>query len=59
MPGKKFEPTFSAENIFNQEWREAQFDTESRREHAPGSVSEIHYIPGTPRFLRTGFNIRF
>lgn len=56
---KKFELTFSAENIFNQEWREAQFDTESRLQFEPNSVSEIHYTPGTPRFLKAGINLKF
>ncbi len=56
---KKFELTFAAENIFNQEWREAQFDTESRLQFEPSSVSEIHYTPGTPRFLKAGINCKF
>jgi hypothetical protein len=56
---KKFEVTFSAENIFNREWREAQFDTESRLQFEPGSVSEIHYTPGTPRFLKAGIHLKF
>ncbi len=46
------------ENIFNTEWNEAQFDTESRIRLADGSlepapISEIHFTPGTP------FNWRF
>ena len=56
---KKFEVTFSAENIFNQDWREAQFDTESRLQFESNSVSEIHYTPGTPRFLKAGINLKF
>ena len=56
---KKFELTFSVENVFNQEWREAQFDTESRLQFEPRPVSEIHYTPGTPRFLKAGINLKF
>jgi outer membrane cobalamin receptor len=56
---KKFELTISAENIFNREWREAQFDTESRLQFEPAPVSEIHYTPGTPRFIKAGVNFRF
>lgn len=56
---KKFEVTLSAENIFNREWREAQFDTESRLQFEPSSVSEIHYTPGTPRSLKAGINFKF
>ena len=59
MPGKKFELTFSVENVFNQEWREAQFDTESRLQFEPRPVSEIHYTPGTPTFLKAAINLKF
>jgi len=56
---KKFELTISAENIFNNEWREAQFDTESRLQFEPQSISEIHYTSGTPRFLKAGISLKF
>ena len=56
---KKFELTISAENIFNNEWREAQFDTESRLQFETQSVSEIHYTSGTPRFLKAGISLKF
>jgi outer membrane receptor protein involved in Fe transport len=56
---KKFEFTISVENIFNHEWREAQFDTESRLRFEPQPVSEIHYTPGSPRFLKAGINFKF
>ncbi|UZD23480.1 TonB-dependent receptor [Algoriphagus halophytocola] len=44
---------FFIENLLNSEWREAQFDTESRIRLANGQlepepVSEIHFTPGTP-----------
>ena len=54
-----------SENMFNEEWNEAQFDTESRL-RAPdengnfigpleaNSVSELNYTPGSPRFFRGG-----
>ena len=41
----------SIENLFNQEWNEAQFATESRLRFEPSSVEEIHFIPGTPFFF--------
>lgn len=56
---KKFEVTFLVENLFNGEWREAQFETESRLQFEPNPVSEIHYTPGTPRFLKAGISIKF
>jgi outer membrane receptor protein involved in Fe transport len=49
---KKFEVGLSAENIFNIDWNEAQFDTESRLVGESQSVSEIHFTPGTPLFLK-------
>jgi outer membrane cobalamin receptor len=48
----KFEIGLSVENIFNIEWNEAQFDTESRLQNEQGSVSEIHFTPGTPFFAK-------
>lgn len=56
---KKFELTFTAENIFDREWREAQFETESRLQFEPAPVSEIHYTPGTPRFLKAAICFKF
>ena len=56
---KSFEITIAAENILNREWREAQFDTESRLEFELQPVSEIHYTPGTPRFLKAGICLKF
>jgi outer membrane receptor protein involved in Fe transport len=45
----------SAENIFDQQWKETQFNTESRLENEAQPVSEIHFTPGTP----LSFKIRF
>ena len=48
----KFEVGLSAENIFDVDWNEAQFDTESRLKNEAESVSEIHFTPGTPLFIK-------
>jgi hypothetical protein len=40
------------ENIFNTEWNEAQFATESRLRNETQSVEEIHFTPGTPFFAK-------
>lgn len=40
------------ENIFNTEWNEAQFATESRLKDEPVPVEEIHFTPGTPFFMK-------
>jgi outer membrane receptor protein involved in Fe transport len=49
---KKFEIGLSAENIFNVDWNEAQFNTTSRLKEETEPVSEIHFTPGTPLFLK-------
>ncbi|MBC7873870.1 MAG: TonB-dependent receptor, partial [Ferruginibacter sp.] len=56
---EKWEFRTSVENIFNSKWREAQFDTESRLQLEPAPVTEIHYTPGTPRFLKAGISLTF
>ena len=40
------------ENIFNTEWNETQFATESRLQDETKSVEEIHFTPGTPFFMK-------
>ncbi len=40
------------ENLANIEWNEAQFDTESKLKNEVQSVSELHYTPGTPFFIK-------
>jgi outer membrane receptor protein involved in Fe transport len=47
------------ENILDDEWNEAQFDTESRLFDEPASVSELHFTPGNPRNVRIGIEYRF
>jgi hypothetical protein len=42
---------FAMENLFNTEWNEAQFATESRLRHESEPVSELHFTPGAPRSL--------
>lgn len=47
------------ENLFNQEWNEAQFATESRLRNESEAVEEIHFTPGTPFFIKANFKYRF
>ncbi len=49
---KSFEFGLQAQNIFNVAWNEAQFDTESRLRNETSPVSEIHFTPGTPFFIK-------
>lgn len=43
---------FSIENLFDQEWNETQFATESRLASESTSTEEIHFTPGTPFFAK-------
>ena len=47
------------ENVFDIEWNEAQFDTESRLLNEASPVSELHFTPGHPRVIRLGVSYRF
>ena len=49
----------SIENIFDVEWNETQFATESRLQNEAQSVEEIHFTPGTPFFLRGKVTVNF
>ena len=49
----------SAQNLLNAEWKEAQFETESRLQFETEPVSEIHYTPGTPLFAKGYVIFRF
>lgn len=49
----------SVENLFNVEWNQAQFDTESRLPYETEPVSELHFTPGTPFFLKGFVSYRF
>ncbi len=49
----------AVDNLFNTEWNQAQFATESRLQNEPTSVEEIHFTPGTPFFLKGIFEFRF
>ncbi|MEM6644200.1 MAG: TonB-dependent receptor plug domain-containing protein [Bacteroidota bacterium] len=52
------------ENLFDSEWEETQFDTESRIRTASGNlettpVSEIHFTPGAPFAIRGSLKVDF
>lgn len=42
----------TVENLFNTEWNETQFATESQLQTETKSVEEIHFTPGTPFFIK-------
>lgn len=47
------------DNIFNTQWNETQFATESRLRNELSSVEEIHFTPGTPFAARGIVSIKF
>ncbi|GAA4882249.1 TonB-dependent receptor [Flaviramulus aquimarinus] len=47
------------ENLFDNDWNETQFATESRLFNEPDAVEEIHFTPGSPFFLRGKISVRF
>ncbi|MCK8479513.1 TonB-dependent receptor [Psychroserpens algicola] len=47
------------ENIFDVEWNETQFATESRLQNEMQSVEEIHFTPGTPFFIKGSISYKF
>ncbi|WP_026209662.1 TonB-dependent receptor [Cytophaga aurantiaca] len=49
---RMFQFGITAENIFNQKWREAQFATESQLKNETVPVTEIHFTPGTPFYIK-------
>lgn len=49
----------TAENLLNAKWNEAQFDTESRLFNETSAVSELHYTPGSPFFIKGSVSVAF
>lgn len=49
----------NAQNLLNEAWKEAQFETESRLQGEIEPVTEIHYTPGTPFFAKAYVMFRF
>ena len=49
----------AVENLFDVDWNEAQFDTESRLADETQPVSEIHFTPGNPLNLQAGISYEF
>ena len=47
------------ENLFDTEWNETQFATESRLFNETQSFEEIHFTPGTPFYLRGKISVTF
>ncbi|WP_420573675.1 TonB-dependent receptor [Kordia sp.] len=47
------------QNLFDTEWNETQFATESRLQGESQSTEEIHFTPGVPFFAKASISYRF
>ncbi|CAL2103089.1 TonB-dependent receptor [Tenacibaculum sp. 190130A14a] len=47
------------QNLFDVDWNETQFATESRLQGEATSTEEIHFTPGTPFFLKGSVTVNF
>ncbi len=56
---KKLSLGLIIENIFDTEWNETQFLTESRLQNEAQPVEEIHFTPGTPFFIKSQITYTF
>ncbi|MFY0624765.1 MAG: TonB-dependent receptor plug domain-containing protein [Reichenbachiella sp.] len=56
---EKLSLAFQIQNLFNTEWNETQFATESRLQNETEPVEEIHFTPGTPFFIKTSIAYKF
>lgn len=55
-----YEFGITVENLLNnRKWNEAQFDTESRLMNESVPVSELHFTPGRPLFVKGSFTVNF
>ena len=56
---KKITFGVAVENLFDSEWNETQFATESRLFNEPASVEEIHFTPGTTLNIKASISYSF
>ncbi len=55
----KYEIGLVINNVLNTQWKETQFDTETRLKNEPSSVDEICFTPGTPFSAKLSFAFFF
>lgn len=55
---KNWELNLQVQNVFDTEWNEAQFETETRLRNEPSSVSELCFTPGTPFAVKVGLSYK-
>ncbi|PCI03653.1 MAG: hypothetical protein COB81_03540 [Flavobacteriaceae bacterium] len=55
----KFNVAISAQNILNIKWKEAVFYDASRLKNEVLAVDDIHFTPGTPRYVKLAVSYNF
>ncbi len=55
----RFQVGLTVENVFNVDWREAQFETTSRLREEAEAVTEVHFTPGVPVNVRGSVSVFF
>lgn len=56
---KRLDFGLQIQNLFDTEWNETQFATESRLQNESSPVEEIHFTPGTPFFIKGVVEFKF
>ena len=56
---KKISVAIQIQNLFDVQWNETQFATESRLQFETQPVEEIHFTPGTPFFMKAMIQYNF
>ncbi|MDQ3142645.1 MAG: TonB-dependent receptor [Bacteroidota bacterium] len=56
---KQWEAALTIENLLDETWNEAQFETESRLKDEAESVTELHFTPGKPFSGKLAFSYYF
>lgn len=56
---KKLQFEIQVQNLFDVDWNETQFATESKLRNETESVEEIHFTPGTPFFAKAKIAYQF
>ena len=54
---KRFEFGIEIQNLFNEKWREEQFEVVSKLKNEPAPVDDVNYTSGTPIFAKLVFTI--
>ncbi|UII25337.1 TonB-dependent receptor [Fulvivirga maritima] len=56
---KNFDFGINIQNLFDTDWNETQFATESRLQNEPAPVEEIHFTPGAPFWFKGSVTYKF